>query len=350
MTRYATSSVWMNSLGDLLKLQGLDVPSLFARAGIVIPASSDTNVRIATEQVSLLWDLVVESSGEPGIALKIAPRRPLPNFDALGYAMLSSPSLLSGLERFERYLSIVSSAAEAHLKFVENKIRLEFELIGGSRKVPRQRYEFDLLCILEFFRWTMDSDLNPVVVELAQAKPKNPEQYEVAFRCPVHFNAKSYCILFDKELASLPVPTSNPRLSNLHDHFLEKCLDLLDSAQDTRRVRELVVQFLPEGEPSRSRIAHLLSMSDRTLQRRLHTEGTSYYQIVDDVRRELAGNYIHQLRIELVEIACLLGFTSQSSFSRAFKRWFNVSPRHYRVTNRSVTTELSLFFQTPDSK
>lgn len=330
MTRHSTSSVWMHSLGDLLQAQGLDVTTLLAKAGISLPPLSCASTRVPTERVSLFWDLVVEHSGKPDIALEIAPRRPLPYFDALAYAMLSSSSLLYGLERLERYLSIVSSAAEAQLHSIGNKICLEFRLFGGPRKVPRQRYEFDMICLLELFRWTMDSSLSSTVVELAQTSPRNPQRYLEAFQCAVHFNTTSYRFIFDKEQASQAVPTSNPALASLHDHFLEKCLAQLDDAKETQRVRELVIRLLPEGEPQRSRIAHLLSISETTLQRHLQTEGTSYQQVLDNVRKELASNYIRQQRLELIEIACLLGFNNQSSFSRAFRRWFNASPREYR--------------------
>ena len=320
----------MRVLRDLFDANGVNANKLFSDSGIYIPNSTDFNVRVPTEAVSRLWELAVEVSGDPGIALKLKPKRPLPSFDALGYAMLSSPSLISGLERFSRYLSVVSSAAESCIEIRGDRIALYFHLHGGTQPIPRQRYEFDMLCLLEFFRWMMNSDLDPVVVELGQPRPANLKPYEKAFACEVDFQAEHYCLLFSMEQALRPVPTFNSELVSLHDSYLNECMGRLKGNSTANLIRERIVHTLPEGEPQRAKIAHALHMSERTLQRHLVAEGTSFSEILDDVRRELSVKYLNQCHLELIDISCLLGFNGQSNFSRAFKRWFNTSPRKYR--------------------
>src|SRR5437899_1422071 len=127
-----------------------------------------------------------------------------------------------------------------------------------------------------------------------------------------------------------PLPTSNPVLAGLHERFAGDYLRHFDHAQTSRRVRELIVRLLPDGEPRRDQVAGALCMSERTLQRRLEGEATSFLQLLYDTRRELAEQYLGRLHLSLAQAAYLLRFADQSSFFRACKRWFEVSPGQYR--------------------
>jgi AraC-like DNA-binding protein len=93
----------------------------------------------------------------------------------------------------------------------------------------------------------------------------------------------------------------------------------------------LIIRRLPNGEPKREEIAKALCMTERTLQRRFQEEGTSFHQVMDDTRRELAERYLGQPHLSLAEAAYLLGFADQGNFTRACKRWFELTPGQYRT-------------------
>ena len=112
----------------------------------------------------------------------------------------------------------------------------------------------------------------------------------------------------------------------------------MDDARTSHRARELIISSCPNGEPKRGEIAKALYMSERTLQRRLQDEGTSFHQILDNTRRELAQQHLRRRKVSLAQPAYLLGFADQSNFHRACKRWFESSPGRYRAgaeTDRS---------------
>src|SRR5262249_13615776 len=109
-----------------------------------------------------------------------------------------------------------------------------------------------------------------------------------------------------------------------------------DRGRTSYRAREVIIRRLPDGEPRRDQVADELHMSERTLQRRLEEEETSFVQLLDDTRRGLAAEYLGRLHLSLAQAAYLLGFADQSSFSRACKRWFEVSPGQYRSQLRSL--------------
>ena len=128
----------------------------------------------------------------------------------------------------------------------------------------------------------------------------------------------------------MPLPAANPKLAELHERYAGEYLRRFDHAQTSYRAREVIIRRLPDGEPRRDEIAGELNMSERTFQRRLEGEATSFGQLLDRTRRELAEQYLGRLHLSLAQAAYLLGFADQRSFFRACKRWFDRSPGQVR--------------------
>jgi AraC-like DNA-binding protein len=95
-------------------------------------------------------------------------------------------------------------------------------------------------------------------------------------------------------------------------------------------VKQKIIEYLPDGDCSRDRVASALCMSPTTLQLKLSQRGTNFQQLLDDTRKELACSYLSQAARSVTEITFLLGFSDTSNFTRAFKRWTGVSPTDYR--------------------
>ena len=126
-----------------------------------------------------------------------------------------------------------------------------------------------------------------------------------------------------------PLPTSNAELARQNDQVVTEFLADMDRADLPALVQIKLSEFLPSGDCDREHVARALNMTVRTLQNKLENAGTSYQQLLDETRQELAQDYIAKKRMTVSEIAYLLGYTDISSFSRAFKRWTALSPRAY---------------------
>jgi AraC-like DNA-binding protein len=325
------AAFWVKGVAETLKAGGLDVDALFDEAGLDTAALSDPDSRFPTETVSLLWQLAVAQSGNPAIGLlNWNVVRPA-SFDVVAYAMMSSPNLLGILEGLVRYVGIVSDAASVAVTEDDEGCRMILELFGGGQPVPRQRFEFDLMTVLSFCRWVTNRDLRPLALELRFPPPVDLQPYQDAFKCPLRFNTSANALLFARTDAISPLPTAHPLLAEVHQRLASEHLQRLDHAQTSSRVRAAIVRRLPNGEPRRTEIASELEMNERTLQRRLEAEGTSFQRLLDDTRRELAQQYLGQTGLSVADAAYLLGFRDQNSFFRASKRWFGTSPRHYRI-------------------
>jgi AraC-like DNA-binding protein len=329
--QHSCAAFWVKGIAETLKAGGLDVAALFEEAGLDTVALSDPDSRFPTEKISLLWQLAVERSGNPAIGLGNSNIVRPASFDVVAYTILSSPHLLGILERVSRYVGILSDAASLVVTEVGEGYRMILELFGGGQPVPRQRFEFDLLTFLSFCRWVTNRDLRPLALELRFPPPADLQPYQDAFKCPLRFNARVNALLFSRADVISPLPTAHPLLAEVHERLAVEHLRRLDHDQISSRAQAAIIRGLPDGEPRRVEIARALQMSERTLQRRLEAEGTSFQRLLDETRRELAQQYLDQTDVSLADAAYLLGFDDQSSFFRASKRWFGTSPRQYRV-------------------
>ena len=337
MGRRMTSAVWVKGIAETFTAEGLDVRGVFAGAEIDLDGLDAPGMRLPTEKISRLWELAAERSGNPAIGLAQHRVAKPAAFDVVGYTMMSCANLVDGFERLVRYMLILSDALTMILSEERGTYRVTFELFGGERPVPRQRIEFILITVLTFCRWIAGREVQLLAVELAYPAPADAAPYRDAFGCAPRFGASGNSLVFSLAELRQPLPTSNPILAEMHERYAGEYLRHFDHALISYRVREVIIRRLPDGEPRRDAVASALHMSERTLQRRLEDEDTTFLQLLDDTRRELAEQYLGRLHLSLAQAAYLLGFADQSSFFRACKRWFEVSPGQYRSQLRWQT-------------
>jgi len=143
-------------------------------------------------------------------------------------------------------------------------------------------------------------------------------------------------LVSDKSIDA-PNRLGDATIVSFFDRHLEQQLASQKSDRSLElRVRRAISNILSEGVPTVSSISSELAMSARTLQRRLSEEGHSFQSIVDAARKELAERLLAETDYSLLEVAFLTGFSEQSGFTRAFKRWAGETPRSYRLSARTL--------------
>jgi AraC-like DNA-binding protein len=325
-----SSSAWVKGVADMFAAQGLDVPRLFDAVGLDIRLLEKPDARFAADEVTQLWDLAVAWSGRQSLGLDRELASRYVNFDVVGYAMLSSADLRAGLESFARYLALISDAATFEVQPERRGAWLILGHMGNTLRIPRQRQEFGLLALLMACRWLTRRDVRPLAAEFIFPEPADFHPYRMAFECPLRFDQPATRMLLATADLESAIPSRSASMYALHERVMEDRLASLGNARTSYRVSEEIVRRLHEGEPRREEVAASLALTDRTLQRRLQAEKTSYQQLLDDARRELARKYLADEHYSLGQIADLLGFVDQSNFFRASKRWFAMPPGQYR--------------------
>lgn len=332
MIARTSSAAWVKGVVDMFSAEGIDVEDLFDAAGLDSAALNDPAMRFLIDDVSVLWELAVARSGKATLGLSRELAMTYGNLDVVAYAMMTCETLLEGLNRLARYMNVVSDAATFALTPAEGGYWLELGHMGGERPVPRQRVEFGMLKVLTHCSWITGRDLRALSIEFVYPEPPDQRPHCEAFQCPLRFGQNANRALLRTADLALPLSGRNATLATLHERLAEQRLDALHGARTSRLVLELIAARVAGPDLSREGIAAALHISSRTLQRRLEEEGTSFQQLRDDTRRELAQRYLREPGSNsLSRVAERLGFEDQSNLFRACKRWFGESPGRYRA-------------------
>jgi AraC-like DNA-binding protein len=326
-----SSSAWVRGVLEMFAAEGIDVAALFEEAGLDRSALDDAAGRFDIDDVSRLWELAVARSGKATLGLSKGMAHTYGKLGIVGHELIAWPTLLAALQRLERSMNVVSNAATFAL--VEAREGWWFELghRGGERPVPRQRVEFGMLTMLGFCSWVTGGELRPLAVEFVYSEPADATPHRAVFACPLRFGASANRALLSRADMERVLPCRDASMAELHARLVDDELDRLEPAHTSAAVRRWLSTRLADAEPRRRDAAAVLHLSDRTLQRRLSAEGTTFQRLLDDTRRELAERYLRKPRYTLQRVAGLLGFDDPSNLHRACRRWFGETPGHYRA-------------------
>lgn len=334
-----SSSGWIVAISRALTAAGCDTQRLFDAAGLDLAQATDPNSRFPVEQMARVWQAAVAATGDEAIGLKVAAFVKPTSFHALGYAMLASGTLREAFRRLANYVHIVSNAGTLVFEEEGAICRLHFErtLDAAGRPVAAdQALDAFIASLLGICRDLHQPEFAPQRVELERQRPTDLTPFEALFACPVAFDEPCTRLYFDAAVLDQPLPTANAELAVQSDQVVRDYLARLHKEDVVARVQSTIIEMLPAGEPSQERVADALHLSLRSLQRKLSHADTSYTQVLEEVRRDLAEQYLHQSHLSVSEICFMLGFASLSSFSRAFKRWTGISPAHYRTERLGI--------------
>jgi AraC-like DNA-binding protein len=189
--------------------------------------------------------------------------------------------------------------------------------------------------IISGCRLNCGEDFRPLSLSIIHEKPTCSGRYFQLFRAPVYFGAENDSILFSLEDIDLRLPSGNPHLASISDQLMIEYIANLDRQNIIHRVKYAIIQNIHDGKITDDKIAKAIFMSVRSLQRNLKKFGTTFGSVLDETRKDLAEHYVSDLKEDLTEVAFKLGYSEQSSFSRAFKRWTGISPSAYRLEIKS---------------
>lgn len=173
--------------------------------------------------------------------------------------------------------------------------------------------------------------LYPLRAYSVYPKEGKVDKLEEFLYCPIEFNQEKLSLIFNRSVLDLPVITGNKALYPIFEDYMNeiKQMDIEQSNSLSRTIRRYLMHNLLSADLSLKGITERLNMSERNIQRKLKSEGTSYQQILNGLRMELAQKYVRE-KIPFTEIAFLLGFESQSAFNKFFHKHFNTTPSQFK--------------------
>jgi len=324
-------SSWGLAIRSALESRGIDGVELFHKAGLDVSALADPLARYPLAATTRLWRLAIEATRDPAFGIEVARHARPTYFHALGFSLAASGSLAEAFERIVRYFRLVSDAAEMTLDALEHTYRFRVHLVDPEQRPADEAVDAFVALAVRVCRVLRDRTYNPLAVSLRRSAPPDETPFRRYFRVPVVFGAQADVLEFDKLSFEARLGSGNAELARLNDQVVVSHLATLGADRFSRKLQLLLVEHLPSGEPNETDLASRMGTSLRNLQRRLAEEGTSYKEVLDDTRRQLARSYLAENRHSISEVAYLLGFSAASSFTRAFRRWEGVSPREFQA-------------------
>jgi AraC-like DNA-binding protein len=327
---HTTIATWVMPILSALKpfREGKDV---LREVGIDINVIEDANQRITIEKMTHLWTLAEEISGDDCIGLEVIKYVSPTSFHALTYANQASSTIRESLERLIKFSNVISTAVSIEL--IDNKDNVVVRIAKVPNTMELSHHALDAFIGLMVKEGQQAINFNPNYIlwsKLKRPKPRDTTRHEQTYNSPIIFNSNEFAVCFNRELVDQTIPSGNSELVRINEQVLAQYMSRFNRSDVVAGVYHALIELMPEGEPSREKVANMLGTTSRSLHRKLNDLNTSYKTILDDTRKSLALQYIRQTDISITTITYQLGFLDSSSFSRSFKRWTGLSPRDYR--------------------
>ncbi|GAB2581915.1 AraC family transcriptional regulator [Spirosoma areae] len=313
---------------------GADTNALALAVGINPEQLRNPDGRVRIRQVQDLWREVVVATGDPDIALKLGEMVNPVAVGVLAYVMMHSPTLGRSFDKLCQYQAIVCDAIRTtgHRSPAGGQFVLSLQVLSAEVIYPEYALNSELSIYLAAIRTLTGYPIIADEIRFAYPRPVDTREHERVFGpARLTFDAPQTAMVLDIALLDLPVINASPGLSLLFEKHAADMLNRLKTPTLTARVKSEIVLIMKGEEPTLTLVADRLAMGIRTLQLHLKDAGTSYQQLLDETRKELAVSHLREPNLSTTDIAYLLGFAEPSVFFRSFKKWTGQTPGAFRL-------------------
>lgn len=310
---------------------GIDPASLYADLDINTKEFFKPGARTSFKQMNQLWIDAAAAAGDPWFGFSVGKRATPSDFFVLGHAWMASGSLQGALNRLCRYIHVLTTVKSGMtLTEKEDGYVLSETTPEGAQVPSKFAVDAGLVALIGLIDTVTQETIRPKQVSLTISSDYESERYEELFQCPVSLGCDTESWLFASSDLEQPLSGSIPDVASATDRIAGDYIQSLEHNTIATSVSRMLIQTLPSGRSDQDTVARRLYRSRSTLQRQLSAEGTSYREILEETRRDLAERYLKEGDYSQAQIAFMVGFADQSNFARAFKRWTGVSPGEYQ--------------------
>lgn len=338
---YSVAVHFMRLLTDYSSRHSLPSERLLQLAGIHPDTLNDPNGRVPFTDFAKACDIAAHTLNDPNLGLKLGQSIRPGHLGSHGFAMMSCATAEELMQQSARYSALTMDVGHNEFEVRGNEcIRHWRSNLPGGVSLGRLQDDLNQATSVALVRWFANrEELNPNWVSFRHAKPDDTRDYETLFRCPLHFNAAETAIGFNADYLKLSLPHADAQLHRIMSDLCAQLQKQLGHALEPAWLaiaRKAVLESFKLGVPEIGEVAHATAMTEIQLKELLSERGLSFRGFVDDLRQALALGYIRDPKMTLVDIAYLLGFSEQSAFQRAFKRWTGMPPGDYRRSSAAT--------------
>ena len=317
---------------ERLRSAGVPAEPLLRRVGLTPEVIADPEERLSVRSQIALLDEVARAVKDNCLGFTLARDFDLREIGLLYYVMASSQTLRDALKRVARYRQTTNEALVVRYR-EGNRLIISLSYSGVPRHSDRHQIEFCMFAVLRICRVLTGQNLVPLHFWISHHRSGTTNSEMARFvGTAVEFGATADEFALNANAHELPLIHADPYLNDLLLKYCEAALtDRRGNVSQLRtRVENAISSLLPHGRVVVDDVARSLGMSDRTLARKLLDEGLSFTEVLQQLRRDLAIQYLDDPKLHVSKIAWLLGFNEVSAFTHAFKRWTGKTPSQMR--------------------
>jgi len=318
-----------------LRRRGVEPSSVLRPFGLSVPEVGDEVLRVPLDLLAPLGEACARAAGDPSFGVTVALEQPRGTWGLLEFSARTAPDLLAALELTVARAPLLNDRVELSLTHLDGEVELVHRVVGTDGGSAGRHFDDYTLATFALLARELGGGLEPLRISFAQPAPAagTGRWSSVLPDTALRYGAAQNAVSWRAQDARRPLGGADPAL---HDLLLEQ------SAREARtrptvgvtdlpRIRAALVESFQRGLPELHGVAARLSLSPRTLQRRLTAAGVSWQALVDEVRREKALTWVLETERPLAEVADALGYAEPRSFIRAYRRWTGQTPGQARA-------------------
>lgn len=333
MTSLIRGSALLN-FAELVSSLGGDGEQLLRARGVDPAAPGDFDRFLSSAAAAAVIADAAEVLDCPDFGMRLARAQGIQILGPVAVIIRNAETFASAIDGVSRYLH--NMVPPDHVELVRGPRAAVFTLTTTVRRIAHrdQWVEKGLGLAMDAFRLMLGEDFVPLRVTMQHRRIGPLQNYRDMFRCPVEFESDLNSVHLPNHALTQQIRGRDAAALALAEKYLT---DIGPDLEVTDHVRDLTRRLLVVNHASLVDVARAMSLHPRVLQRRLAESGTSFEEILNDIRRELAWE-LSATGLQICEIATMLGYSEQSSYTRACQRWYGESPRQLLARRRGRTS------------
>jgi AraC-like DNA-binding protein len=314
---------------ELAREAGADPYALARAARVPREALTDPDMRVGSASMSRLIEMAATRPGLENIGLCIAEKRRLSTMGAMGLAIREQPTLRKALELFHQYAWLQNEALSIGLEEMEDVALLR---IGMAARRGRQGSELTTGIVLRMIQAVVGHGWRPLEVRFTHAAPANLDAHRRLFGKIPQFDQDFVGMVLSGADLDRPIGSNDPEMAKMISGFIAHIAPGRGRPGLVDPVRQMILSLLPAAGCTVDRVAQRMAMDRRTLHRRLAAQDTSFTELLNATRVDLAVSLLTHSERPLQSVADMLGFATLSAFAHWFRRNFECTASAYRGT------------------
>ncbi len=323
------------ALPAVLRSLGADPAKVLPEVGVDLDLFDDPGNLISFEARGRLLAHCAARTACPHFGLLVGQQAGLHSFGFVGLLARCSPDAGTALRSLSRYLHLHVRGAVTTLSEQADLAMLSYEIYQPLAEGSGQLADGAIAASCNIMRELCGPEWLPIEVQFAHRRPEDVGPFRHAFGVPLRFDAEQNAVVFSAAWLTRRLPEADPELRRLLQEQIDK-LEVRHGRNFPEQVRGVLRHSIVMGQSTADEVAAVFSMHRRTLNRHLNTFGTSFQDLVDEIRFEVARQMLEESAMEIAQLAVLLDYASTSAFTRAFRRWSGTTPAQWRASMRDT--------------